>query len=114
MVFDDAPSIGTFLSILQAGSGILKMLRLYSMYIQSSIATILRGILKVVMLLSSYAGALERANLQPEQVNEVIYGNVLQAGLGQAPARQAAMVRLYETLNGLNCLDSIAYGQSVM
>ncbi|GAQ91294.1 acetoacetyl-CoA thiolase [Klebsormidium nitens] len=36
-------------------------------------------------------GALERANLQPEQVNEVIYGNVLQAGLGQAPARQAAM-----------------------
>lgn len=39
------------------------------------------------------AGALERANLQPEQVNEVLLGNVLQAGLGQAPARQAALVR---------------------
>ena len=35
--------------------------------------------------------ALERADLKPEQVNEVIMGNVLQAGLGQNPARQAAI-----------------------
>lgn len=35
--------------------------------------------------------ALERADLKPEQVDEVIMGNVLQAGLGQNPARQAAV-----------------------
>jgi len=35
--------------------------------------------------------ALERADLKPNQVNEVIMGNVLQAGLGQNPARQAAV-----------------------
>jgi len=36
-------------------------------------------------------GALEKAGLQPDQVDEVILGNVLQAGLGQNPARQAAL-----------------------
>lgn len=35
--------------------------------------------------------ALERAKLDSSQVNEVIMGNVLQAGLGQNPARQAAL-----------------------
>jgi acetyl-CoA C-acetyltransferase len=35
--------------------------------------------------------AVERAGLKPEQVDEVIMGNVLQAGQGQAPARQAAL-----------------------
>jgi acetyl-CoA C-acetyltransferase len=34
--------------------------------------------------------ALRRANIQPDVVDEVIMGNVLSAGLGQAPARQAA------------------------
>lgn len=34
---------------------------------------------------------LKRAQLQGEQVDEVIMGNVLAAGLGQAPARQAAL-----------------------
>jgi acetyl-CoA C-acetyltransferase len=34
--------------------------------------------------------ALRRARLAPDQVEEVIFGNVLQAGLGQNPARQAA------------------------
>ena len=34
--------------------------------------------------------AVERAGIQPEDVNEVIMGSVLQANLGQAPARQAA------------------------
>ncbi|MBE0228881.1 acetyl-CoA C-acetyltransferase [Thermoanaerobacterium thermosaccharolyticum] len=33
--------------------------------------------------------ALKRANVKPEDVSEVIMGNVLQAGLGQNPARQA-------------------------
>jgi acetyl-CoA C-acetyltransferase len=37
------------------------------------------------------AEALRRAKLDPAQVEEVIMGNVLQAGLGQNPARQAAI-----------------------
>jgi acetyl-CoA C-acetyltransferase len=36
-------------------------------------------------------GALERASVSPEDVDEVILGQVLQAGEGQNPARQAAM-----------------------
>lgn len=35
--------------------------------------------------------ALKRAGVSPEMVDEVFMGNVLQAGLGQNPARQAAM-----------------------
>ena len=35
--------------------------------------------------------ALERAGIQPEQVDETIMGVVLPAGLGQAPARQASL-----------------------
>lgn len=35
-------------------------------------------------------GALEKINLNAKEVQEVYMGNVLQAGLGQAPARQAA------------------------
>jgi acetyl-CoA C-acetyltransferase len=35
--------------------------------------------------------ALRRANLPAERVDEVIVGNVVQAGLGQNPARQAAL-----------------------
>ncbi|HET6572217.1 MAG TPA: acetyl-CoA C-acetyltransferase [Fimbriiglobus sp.] len=37
------------------------------------------------------AEALKRANVRPEQVDEVVMGNVVQAGVGQAPARQAAL-----------------------
>lgn len=36
-------------------------------------------------------GALEKINLDPSLVQEVFMGNVLQAGVGQAPARQAAL-----------------------
>lgn len=36
-------------------------------------------------------GAVERANINVEHIDEVFMGNVLQANLGQAPARQAAM-----------------------
>jgi len=35
--------------------------------------------------------AIRRANIDPQLVEEVILGNVLQAGLGQNPARQAAV-----------------------
>jgi acetyl-CoA C-acetyltransferase len=37
------------------------------------------------------SAALKRAHLRPEQVDEVIMGNVVQAGVGQNPARQAAL-----------------------
>ncbi len=36
-------------------------------------------------------GALKKINLQPEMVDEVYMGNVVSAGLGQAPARQSAI-----------------------
>ncbi|WP_299664545.1 acetyl-CoA C-acyltransferase [uncultured Polaribacter sp.] len=36
-------------------------------------------------------GALDKINLAPEMVQEVFMGNVVSAGLGQAPARQAAI-----------------------
>eukprot|EP00897_Mesotaenium_endlicherianum_P002791 jgi/Mesen1/253/ME1143933C07578 len=61
-------------------------------------------------------GALEGAGVRAEEVQEVYMGNVLSAGLGQAPARQAALVRalcatclhfswlrLYERLIRVNC-----------
>jgi acetyl-CoA C-acetyltransferase len=43
--------------------------------------------------LGSFAikGALEKINLDPKMVDEVLMGNVVQAGVGQAPARQAAL-----------------------
>ena len=36
-------------------------------------------------------GALDKINLSPNDVDEVLMGNVVQAGTGQAPARQAAI-----------------------
>lgn len=36
-------------------------------------------------------GALEKAGVDPKEVNEVFMGNVISANLGQAPARQAAI-----------------------
>lgn len=35
--------------------------------------------------------ALEKANVSPNEVDEVVFGEVLTAGVGQAPARQAAL-----------------------
>jgi acetyl-CoA C-acetyltransferase len=35
--------------------------------------------------------ALDRASVQPDQIDEVIFGNVIQAGLGQNVARQAEL-----------------------
>ena len=36
-------------------------------------------------------GAISKAGIDPELIDEVFMGNVLQANLGQAPARQAAI-----------------------
>lgn len=35
--------------------------------------------------------AVKRAGIKPEEIDEVLMGNVLQGGIGQAPARQAAI-----------------------
>src|SRR5262245_44897956 len=35
--------------------------------------------------------AMARARVKPEQIDEAIFGNVVQAGLGQNPARQVAL-----------------------
>jgi acetyl-CoA C-acetyltransferase len=40
---------------------------------------------------AAIAGAIERAQILPDSVEQVLMGNVLQAGEGQAPARQAAL-----------------------
>jgi acetyl-CoA C-acetyltransferase len=40
---------------------------------------------------SAIRAAIERSGLQPKQMDEVWMGNVLSAGIGQAPARQAAL-----------------------
>ena len=39
------------------------------------------------------AESVRRAGIEPGQVDETILGNVIQAGLGQNPARQAASRR---------------------
>ncbi|KAA0240623.1 MAG: thiolase family protein [Armatimonadetes bacterium] len=36
--------------------------------------------------------AVERAGISPDDVQEVLFGQVLQGGVGQAPARQAALI----------------------
>ena len=46
-------------------------------------------------------GAVEKAGIQPAQVQDVLMGCVLQAGLGQAPARQAA--KFADLPNEVNC-----------
>ena len=46
-------------------------------------------------------GALEKAGIAPELVEDVLMGCVLQANLGQAPARQAA--KFAGLLNEVNC-----------
>src|SRR3990172_12550644 len=44
--------------------------------------------------------AVERAGIDPKDIEEVLMGNVVQAGNGQAPARQAAIFSLLPaTLN---------------
>ena len=46
------------------------------------------------------AEAIQRAGIEASDVEEVIFGNVLQAGLGQNPARQAARAAGVPTRSG--------------
>ncbi len=66
-------------------------------YIVSAVRTpigsfggILSGIAAPQLGATAIRGALERAGVTADQVDEVIMGNVVSANLGQAPARQAA------------------------
>jgi acetyl-CoA C-acetyltransferase len=51
--------------------------------------------------------AVERAGLKPEQVQELIFGNVLPAGLGQAPARQASIGAGLPTSTGATTINKV-------
>ncbi len=51
----------------------------------------LSGIAAPKLGATAIKGALNKAGVKPTDVDEVYFGNVLQAGLGQAPARQAAI-----------------------
>lgn len=56
-----------------------------------SFGGVFRDVPAVVLGETVIREALKRAGIQPEKVDEVIFGNVLQAGQGQNPARQAAI-----------------------
>jgi acetyl-CoA C-acetyltransferase len=51
----------------------------------------LSGLTAVELGSTAIKGALKKASIDPENVDEVYMGNVLSANLGQAPARQAAI-----------------------
>ncbi len=51
----------------------------------------LAGFSAVQLGTAAIQGAMQKAGVKPEQINEVLMGNVVQANLGQAPARQAAL-----------------------
>ena len=67
---------------------------------------------------AAIAGALERAKVKPAEVDEVIMGQILSAGQGQNPARQAAVnagIPVEKTALGINqlCgsgLRAVAFG----
>ncbi len=56
---------------------------------------------------AAIAGALDQAGVAPDQVDEVIMGCVLPAGLGQAPARQAALAAKVPTSAGCTTINKV-------
>jgi acetyl-CoA C-acetyltransferase len=56
---------------------------------------------------AAIGGALDHAGLAPDQVDEVIMGCVLPAGLGQAPARQAALAAKIPTAAGCTTINKV-------
>ena len=56
---------------------------------------------------AAIAGALDHAGLAPDQVDEVIMGCVLPAGLGQAPARQASLAANIPTSAGCTTINKV-------
>jgi len=77
---------------------IRKIKQMKEVYIVSAVRTPIGSFLGGLSTVSATAlgataikGALEKANVSSDAIDEVFMGNVLQANLGQAPARQAAM-----------------------
>ncbi|MGO4552061.1 acetyl-CoA C-acyltransferase [Lysobacter sp. 2RAF19] len=56
---------------------------------------------------AAIAGALDHAGVAPDQVDDVIMGCVLPAGLGQAPARQAAIGAKIPTSAGAMTINKV-------
>jgi acetyl-CoA C-acetyltransferase len=56
---------------------------------------------------AAITGALEQAGVAPDQVDEVIMGCVLPAGLGQAPARQASLGAGLPTSTGCTTINKV-------
>lgn len=56
---------------------------------------------------AAITGALDHAGLAPDQVDEVIMGCVLPAGLGQAPARQASLAAKIPTSAGCTTINKV-------
>ena len=56
-----------------------------------SFGGVLSGFTAVELGSKAIKGAMDRAKISPEQVQEVFMGNVVSANLGQAPVRQAAI-----------------------
>lgn len=51
----------------------------------------LSSLTAVQLGITAIKGALEKSGVDVQEINEVFFGNVVSAGLGQAPARQAAI-----------------------
>lgn len=56
-----------------------------------SFGGVLSGLSAIELGTAAIRGALAKANITPEHVEEVFMGNVVSANLGQAPARQASI-----------------------
>jgi acetyl-CoA C-acetyltransferase len=56
---------------------------------------------------AAISSALDQAGVAPDQVDEVIMGCVLPAGLGQAPARQAALAAKIPTSAGCTTINKV-------
>ena len=52
-------------------------------------------------------GAIKRANIKPEDIDDVVMGCVLPAGMGQAPARQAAIGAGIPNTSGATTIDKM-------
>ena len=55
----------------------------------------------------AHRAAIAQAGIAPTDINEVISGCVLQAGLGQAPARQAAIMAGISTHAGATTINKV-------
>ena len=68
---------------------------------QGSFGGVFASLSAVQLGVEAIKGALDKASVAADQVEEVFMGNVCSANLGQAPARQAALRRQYSTSRSL-------------